>query len=264
MPTDIKPIIRNAVEDSIRGSTTPLKLAEDYNKHKEKIHFIPIKYRVLGGVLQSLNIKFGNFIEKLLDEIVDSDSKVKAHSLSGKKVKLQYTQDTDSLIDQYISRRQRPESPDKCDEEFSDLLSEIKKIETKNIQKMTVKKDIDALFYASEKQPVYVEVKYNDDHDTGKFVDINRKFLKTYAGIYNLLPEKERDHLVPYIYYFNPKKRWGPTYTPSTNIKRGRQLFEDFFEIRFEDVDECLRGIGDDPDIVKIFDNIYEKIRYKL
>jgi len=265
MPTDIKLIIRKAVEDLIRDSTTSSKLAESFEKHTEKIHFIPVKYRVLGGILQSLNIKFGNFIETLLDEIVDSDTKVEAHPLSGRRIRLQYTSETDAIIDQYITYRQLQESSDEFDEEFSNLLREIKRLENnEDLEKIAITKDIDALFYSSEKHPVYVEVKYNDDHDTGKFVDINRKFLKTYAGILNLLPEEERDHLVPYIYYFNPLKRWGPIYTPSSNIKRGPQLFEDFFEIRFEDVDECLRGIGDDLDIINIFDRVYEKVRHKL
>ena len=44
---------------------------------------------------------------------------------------------------------------------------------------------IDALFQPNEESYVYVEIKYNDDHDTGKFVDINRKFIKTYAGLVN-------------------------------------------------------------------------------
>ena len=51
--------------------------------------------------------------------------------------------------------------------------------------------DVDILFKNLKSNTYYyVEVKYNDDHDTGKFVDINRKFLKTYAynltGAYNL------------------------------------------------------------------------------
>jgi hypothetical protein len=41
-------------------------------KHLKKAHFVPIKYRVLGGFLQFLNIKFGNFIEVLMDKVIST------------------------------------------------------------------------------------------------------------------------------------------------------------------------------------------------
>src|SRR3989344_4138409 len=40
--------------------------------HEDKTHFVPIRYRVLCGFLQSLNIKFGNFIEILLTKIINN------------------------------------------------------------------------------------------------------------------------------------------------------------------------------------------------
>lgn len=265
MSENLKLLIRRSVEEIINSSITEDKLKKSYNLHKEKIHFIPTKYRVLGGILQSLNIKFGNFIEKLLDEIVDNDTFVKAHPLSGKKITLNYTEQSDSCIDQYITRRQSPDSPDDCSKEFSILLNKIKGYESdQTLKKISIKKDIDVLFYTKDKFPVYIEVKYNDDHDTGKFVDINRKFLKTYAGLFNKFKNYEYGELVPYIYYFNPTKRWGPIYTPSSHIKRGEQLFDDYFETSFADVDRYLREIGDDPEILGIFDSLYQHVRHKL
>jgi hypothetical protein len=95
---------------------------------------------------------------------------------------------TDNLIDQYITSRQLPGSPDQCDDLFERLLNEIVEIERRGEgQKQTITKDVDALFRANREQVVYLEIKYNDDHDTGKFVDINRKFIKTYAGLVNHL-----------------------------------------------------------------------------
>ena len=92
-------------------------------------------------------------------------------------------------------------SPDDCGVEFSKLLNRIREFERdKTLVKMSIRKDIDALFYSKEKNPIYVEVKYNDDHDTGKFVDINRKFLKTYAGLLNKFNNHDNTELVPYIY----------------------------------------------------------------
>lgn len=265
MSKEIKSIIRNSVEELIKTSTSREKLESSYKLHKEKIHFIPVKYRVLSGILQSLNIKFGNFIEKLLDEIVENDSQVQAHPMSGRKLRLQHTEESDNLIDQYITRRQRPDSPDDCSIEFTALLNKIKIFENdKGLQKISIRKDIDTLFYGKDHKPIYVEVKYNDDHDTGKFMDINRKFLKTYAGILNILNDMESSTLVPYIYYFNPTKRYGPIYTPSSHIKRGAQLFDEYFETKFADVDRYLREIGDDPEILKIFDAPYENVRHRL
>ena len=46
-------------------------------KFKEQLtitHFIPIRHRVLGGLYQSINIKFGNFLESLLKELIDDTS----------------------------------------------------------------------------------------------------------------------------------------------------------------------------------------------
>ena len=92
---------------------------------------------------------------------------------------------------------------------------------------------------------IYLEIKYNDDHDTGKFVDINRKFIKIYAGLVNHLAKKDVRKLKPILYYFNPTKKWGPIYTPTSNIYRGSQLFDEFFETKFTDIESYLRNLGE-------------------
>ena len=97
-------------------------------KHEGKVHFIPIRYRIIGGILQGLNIKFGNFIELLLKNIVEMDTGVKGMEDSGKKIRLFFTPKTDSLIDSYISSRQLPNSPDDCTEAFEELLQKILEI----------------------------------------------------------------------------------------------------------------------------------------
>jgi hypothetical protein len=225
---------------------------------------VPTKYRVLGGLLQSLNIKFGNFIEKLIALIVEQDANVTSIPPSGERVRLSMTAETDALIDHYITSRQLPDSPDHCDVPFAELLAAILRIETEpGRTKQTIKKDVDALFRAASGEIVYLEIKYNDDHDTGKFVDINRKFIKTYAGLVNYLGITDTAQLKPILYYFNPVKRWGPIYTPSTNVYRGAQLFDEYFETAFADIDTYLRNLGDDEDIIAIFDDLYQLVRYK-
>jgi len=169
---------------------------------------------------------------------------------------------TDALIDSYITYRQLPDSPDDCTSQFDELLDQIISIENQATSKdrQGIVKDIDSLFVTKTGQMVYTEIKYNDDHDTGKFADINRKFIKTWAGLavrYNITDKRQ---LVPIIYYFNSTKRYGPIHTPSRNIMRGSQLFDKYLETKYYDVDKCLSDISEDPEIVALFDNLYMKI----
>jgi hypothetical protein len=210
MDDSVKQIVRDAIVKIIRDTAAEKNIGKSLRLHESKIHFVPTRYRVLGGLLQSLNIKFGNFIEKLMALVVERDANVEALPSSGKKVRFSMTAETDGLIDRYITNRQLPGSPDKCDDLFKSLLEEIVRIETLSTEeKQTITKDVDALFKSASGQVVYLEIKYNDDHDTGKFIDINRKFIKTYAGLVNLLGITEATQIKPILYYFNPIKRWG-------------------------------------------------------
>jgi hypothetical protein len=263
MSDSVKQIVHDAVIKLIQDTATEQNIAKSFQTHEAKIHFVPTKYRVLGGLLQSLNIKFGNFIERLIALIVEQDRNVESLPSSGRKIKCSMTSETDTIIDQYITRRQLPESPDQCDIPFAALLQDIVRIETQaGGKKQSITKDVDALFRTVTGQIVYLEIKYNDDHDTGKFVDINRKFIKTYAGLVNHLNLSDAAQLKPILYYFNPVKRWGAIYTPASHIYRGGQLFDEFFDISFADIDSYLRGLGDDDEVITIFDNLYQSIRY--
>ncbi len=174
--------------------------------------------------------------------------------------KLFFCQD---LIDSYITERQLPNSPDDCTKVFDALLKEILAIEHQatDEQRQGITKDVDGLFQTDDGLIVYTELKYNDDHDTGKFVDINRKFIKTWAGLAVRYQIQSTHELLPILYYFNPRKRYGPIYVPSKNIMRGAQLFERFLHINYADVDGYLSEIGDDPEILNIFDRMYDTVR---
>ena len=175
---------------------------------------------------------------------------------------MRFTADTDSRIDAYITSRQLAESSDRCDEEFEELLELIVQTEQdKTKEKQEIRKDIDTLFQTDDDAYVYVEIKYNDDHDTGKFADINRKFIKTFAGLVNELKIDDKSQLKPILYYFNPTKRYEPIHVPSSNIYRGSRLFDEYFETKYEDVDKYLREIGDDPEMIRVFDEMYERVR---
>jgi hypothetical protein len=182
---------------------------------------------------------------------------------SGRKIKLFYTHQTDALIDTYITDRQLPNSPDDCTEIFEALLEEVLAIESNatDEQRQGITKDVDGLFQTDDGLIVYTELKYNDDHDTGKFVDINRKFIKTWAGLAVRYQIQSTSQLLPILYYLNPRKRYAPIYVPSRNIMRGPQLFERFLHISYDDVDGYLSEIGDDPEIMAIFDKMYKAVR---
>jgi hypothetical protein len=264
MNETLRKLIISSVTGMVNEAASDRKIREGFATHLSKVHFVPASYRVLGGILQALNIKFGNFIEDLIGLVVENDPGVEVLSESGKKIPLSMTQETDALIDSYITKRQLPDSPDQCDDQFYSLLASILDTENRSdaVEKQTITKDVDILFRSQRTgRVVYLEVKYNDDHDTGKFVDINRKFLKTYAGLVNHLGTTAIDDINPIIYYFNPTKRYGPIYVPSTHILRGRQLFDVYFETKYEDIDQQLKSIGEDKDIVGLFDDLYNRIR---
>lgn len=263
MSNQVKQIIRQTILDMLSDSMSAKYIRKMAEKHAEKVHFVPIRYRIIGGVLQGLNIKFGNFIEQLLSNIVEMDTGVKVMPDSGKTIRLFFTPETDALIDSYITERQLPNSPDDCSTAFSNLLSRILEIEhaATDKQRQGITKDVDGMFQTDDGLLVYTELKYNDDHDTGKFVDINRKFIKTWAGLAVRYQIRSKDELLPILYYFNPTKRYGPIYTPSSNILRGSQLFDRFLHINYADVDRYLAEIGDDPEILAIFDNMYQTVR---
>jgi hypothetical protein len=57
----------------------------------------------------------------------------------------------------------------------------------------------------------------------------------------------------------------GNIYLPEQEIiYRGDKLFNEFFQIKYTHLDELLTNIGDDKDIIELFDNLYKNIRYDL
>lgn len=89
MTSDIEQLINSAVLKIINDASTKNKLDRLKNKHDAKIHFIPKRYRVFGGLLQSMNIQFGNFIEELMMVLIANEAKYEIISeYSGKKAML--------------------------------------------------------------------------------------------------------------------------------------------------------------------------------
>jgi hypothetical protein len=69
------------------------------------------------------------------------------------------------------------------------------------------------------------------------------------------------DELSSILYYFNATKRYAPIYMPSKNIMSGSQLFDRFLHTSYDVVDGYLLEIGNDPEILAIFDKMYNTVR---
>lgn len=260
MKNDLENIIIKAVSNIINNSVNDKKIYELKEKHNKKMHFIPKNYRVFGGLLQSMNIQFGNFIQELMTLIISNENKFKIlEEYSGKKDNEFYLSDTNiKRIDDYIAKCQYEHTAD-LKKEFTLLQNEI--LNDKGNNFIEVKCDTDLIFYNNE-NIYYFEVKYNDDHDTGKFVNINEKFIKTYAAIATELKNKNyKETVIPILFYFTNKKMKGNNYIPEeTNIRRGKRFFDEFLSIKYDDLEKCLSNISENKKNIKIFDELYKKI----
>ncbi|MDR2046347.1 MAG: hypothetical protein LBP79_00310 [Clostridiales bacterium] len=172
------------------------------------------------------------------------------------------TRNSETLIDNYITDCQLN---NRCEQDLTKAYNELVELISMNennddLPTVIFKHDIDIFFREKESGIYYyVEVKYNDDHDTGKFVDINRKLLKTYAY---LVRGFGKDAVVkPVLFYFTNKKMKGNIYVPENDvIYRGKRFFEKFANIAYEEIDGYMPNISEDEKTVKIFDDLYKRI----
>jgi hypothetical protein len=144
------------------------------------------------------------------------------------------------------------------------LLKQINDNETDtNSELNKFKHDVDILFKDRITKAVYyAEVKYNDDHDTGKFTDINRKFLKTYAYLARVLKQDNSDvKLKPLLIYFNDKKMKGNIYLPESEvIYRGKRFFDEFTTVDYAELEKCIDSISESDGTINMFRKLYDKI----
>lgn len=264
MNDEIKKIILEAITKLINESASSKNIKKFRKIHKDKIHFVPIKYRVFWWILQSLNIKFWNFIEELIHLIIKNESNLEIiDEYSWKRIwnEVYCDNKTSSIIDKYIDSQQEWNNNLQVDKNFTLLIDEIYKNKN-NDDLLKVKHDIDILFKDKRDWIIYyLEAKYNDDHDTWKFVDLNRKMIKTYAWLVKALKIEKKENFIPILFYMNERVRYTNSFIPqTTNIIRWRDLFNKFFTIKFEDLDEYLKNIWEDKDIIILFDDLLNKI----
>lgn len=262
MNNNVKDVINKAVELILAKMSSKATISKLDAKHTKKIHFIPKNYRIFGGMLQSMNIQFGNFIEGLMSLLVESEDEYEiVTKYSGKKSNsLTISSVNETKIDNYISQCQL--MPDGyCTTEFPKLQDSI--LSDTDTNQNTFKHDIDLLFKNKNTgKYFYLEIKYNDDHDTGKFVDINRKFIKTYAYLANELGIKGKNGLTPILFFFNNKKMKGNPYIPeATNIRRGEGFFTEFLSnISYKDLNDYMTNLSESSEVKQMFDNLYRKV----
>jgi len=194
-------------------------ISEQIEKHSGKIHAVSTESRVRGAIHQSLNIKFGSSIESMLSRIIDASDHLKLHEFSGKRIDLPVSDKKVKLIDNYVNSR--PGSTNSVSADFRKLRKALKgKAPVSRMKRM----DVDLLFQTRSGKMFYLEVKYNDDHDTGKYPDIYRKALKT--GI--SLELETRRPVETFVYYFNSGERNLIKYFPDSNQLYGKAFFTKF------------------------------------
>ena len=53
----------------------------------------------------------------------------------------------------------------------------------------------------------------------------------------------------------------GNIYIPeNTNIRRGKQFFDEFLSIKYDDVDNYLQNLSESDEVIEMFDNLYKKV----
>ena len=258
-------IMKKSIAIMIETSGSEKKIKQLKKKHEKKIHFIPIKYRIFGGIMQSMNIKFGNFIEEAIHQILlENPSNEILEDYSGKRSnKFYISEKTENLIDTYITDCEVNLYTDEgLKEKYEKLLEQIIKNESdKTLKTIKFQHDVDVLFKdKNENMVYYVEIKYNDDHDTGKFIDINRKLLKTYAYLVRELKIFDKNKFRPMLFYFTNKRMKGNIYIPENEIYRGKRFFNKYTRIKYEDLENYMLNISENPETIKQFNDMYNRI----
>ena len=258
-------VMKKSIEIMIANVGSDIRINNLKKKHEKKIHFIPIKYRVFGGIMQSMNIQYGNFIEEAIQQIllVNENNEI-IQEYSGKKFnKFQISKKTESLIDQYISNCDTYEyTKEELKINYNKLLEQITRNEQdESLETISFEHDVDALFRDNKTGiTYYAEIKYNDDHDTGKFRDISRKLLKTYAYLVRELKIYDKNKFRPILVYFTNKKMKDNDFVPEEEIYRGNRFFEKFTTIKYSDLEKYMLSINENEDTIKQFDKMYNKV----
>ena len=266
-------------------------LIEESFKTQLKIsHVIPIRHRVLGGLSQAVNIKFGNFLEILIKEIIKNDSdytivssintslpienkdflnKLGIKSLSsenkvigGSNTLFIISDRNQKLIDNYITEcTKSTANKENVEINFKNLLKQIEnniKEEKRNpniYDFVTFNNDVDLLFFKNKNNHYYyVELKKEDNHDSGKTKDMYKKVIKTFVCL--LYQEK----LTPILLFFGSIKNQS-NILPSSNVYSGENFFNEYLTISFNEINNKMYKVSN---LEKINDYLKNRVDYIL
>ncbi|ANE36074.1 hypothetical protein CIG11343_1060 [Campylobacter iguaniorum] len=209
------------------------------------------EYKILDIFLQRMNIKFDDFVKELMKQFV-AHSGYEILEKTDKKNKISFF--AKQLIDKYIENAQTNRAFN-LPKEFHSLKSSI--LKDKSESGIKTDHDIDLLFKDKNEQIYYVEIKYNDDHDTDKFIALNRKIIKTYAY---LVRELGVD-IKPVLFYFNNKKMKGNIYLPEDEcIYRGERFFKEFLKFDYGKLQNIFENFAESSENVAQFNKLYQDI----
>ena len=252
----VNELIKKALEDTVWSAFSQVAIDRVAKKNSTKVHFIPVGVRVFSGVVQSLNIRYGNFIQSLMGKLVEQENSLTLHELSGKKVDFRVSGNVNIEVDSYMSvRKQGSESGLNSDyKDFRKRWESSEKVEKLN----KAPNDVDLLFTDKNNQLVYVELKFNDDHDTGKHPDIYRKVLKTGLAIEQFVSKP----VLPCVYYFNAGQRNLISYLPASQRFSGSEFFERYLTVDYSLVSNRLKHLSETDEVKARFQALADSVLF--
>ena len=252
----VNKLISKTLEDTVWSAFSQSAIERVAKKNSAKVHFIPLGVRVFSGVVQSLNIRYGNFIQALMSNLVKQESSLDLHELSGKKVEFRVSGNVDIEVDRYMGvRKQGTETG--LDSDYQNFRERWKR--ANNTEKFNkVPNDVDLLFTDKNNQMVYVELKFNDDHDTGKHPDIYPKVLKTGLALEQMISKP----VLPCVYYFNAGQRNLTSYLPSSQRFSGADFFEKFLTVDYDLVADRLKHLSETDEVKARFQELADSVLF--
>lgn len=229
----LEKIISNNMNDLMK------KISEkDFTKiNKNKLHFLPIEYLNLTSYLTSLSISIGNLLEKLIRDIIKEDKKYNLSNLSGKKIDRIISEEENNAIEYYMKNKR----------DFNlNFLEDVKYVNF-NFNKGNKKRDIDLLLYDNNKNYYLFELKFLDNHDTGKHENIYKKLFETTFALRRYFEKNKIDYkkIEPILYFFNDTKKYKEDYLEENrNLYRGENFWNKFSNVSFYDIKEVFNNIS--------------------
>lgn len=234
-------------------------------RNKNKISFVPLRFQVVSGFLQSLNIKFIKFIESFIAEIIRLEQKFLVSELTQKEIFVFTSVREDKKITEYMSKikaKSKNNSGEFSQKDFKSLI----KLPYLDHEKLKEKEkiQIDLLISDLKKEHYfYFEIKGNDDHDSGKFENINRKLFHNYFGLrrYFIKNDIHFKSITPKIIYFNSVKKKDNNFLgEKINIYRGEEFWNKYTNTDFNELYDVIRDVQTNLETVKYFENIVNKV----